>query len=80
MDSYILGIDIRIRMESREYGVSKKSVYFVIPRLRSFLKTIKIFLKVTNKARVILDIAMRFFHVDTMFENTSIPTEEEHLQ
>jgi hypothetical protein len=63
MDSYFLGIYIRIKMTSIESGVNKKVVHFGIPSSRSLLKTIKRFLKVTNKDRVILDIAMRFFHV-----------------
>jgi hypothetical protein len=64
MDSFFLGIDIRIRMASRKSGVNKKAVHFGIPSSRSLLKTISRFLKETNKARVILDIAMRLFHVD----------------
>jgi hypothetical protein len=63
MASYFLGIDIRIRMASRESGVNKKVVHFGIPSSGSLLKTIKRFLKVTNKARVIMDISRRFFHV-----------------
>jgi hypothetical protein len=64
MASFFLGIDIRIRMASRKSGVNKKVVHFGIPSSRSLLKTINRFLKETNKARVILDIAMRLFHVD----------------
>ena len=64
MVSYFLGIDIGVRMTSRKAGVKKKAVHFGIPRLRSLLKTIKRFLKATNKARVILDIVRRLFHVD----------------
>jgi hypothetical protein len=64
MASYFLGIDIRIRMASRESNDNKKAVHFGIPSSGSFLKTIKIFIKPTNKARVILDIARRLFHVD----------------
>jgi hypothetical protein len=60
MDSYFLGIDIRIRLASRESSGNKKVVHFGIPSSRSLLKTIKRFLKATNKARVILDIARRF--------------------
>jgi len=63
MDSYFLGIYIRIRMAYRKSGVNQKADHFGIPRLGSLLKTIKRFLKVTNKARVILNIAMRLFHV-----------------
>ena len=68
MASYFLGIDIMIRMASTESGVNKKVVHFGIPSLGSLLKTIKRFLKKTNKARVILDIARRFFHVDLLFQ------------
>jgi hypothetical protein len=50
-------------MASRKVGVKKKVVHFGIPISRIFLKTIKRFLKVKNKARVILDIARRLFHV-----------------
>jgi hypothetical protein len=73
MDSYFLGIDIRIKMASRESSVNKKVVHFGIPSSRSLLKTIKRFLKATNKARVILDIARRLFHVDLFFQ---IPMQE----
>jgi hypothetical protein len=45
MDSYFLGIDIRIRMASRESSGDKKGVHFGIPISGSFLETIKIFLK-----------------------------------
>ena len=64
MDSYFLGIDIRIRMASRESSGNKKDIHFGIPSSGSLLKTIKRFLKVKNKARVILDIARMLFHVD----------------
>jgi hypothetical protein len=64
MASYFLGIHIRIRMASRESGVNKKVVHFGILSSGSLLKTIKIFLKATNKARVILDIARRLFHLE----------------
>jgi hypothetical protein len=64
MASYFLGIDIMIKMTSREFGVNKKVVHFGIPRLGSLLKTIKRFLKATKNSRVILDIARRSFHVD----------------
>jgi hypothetical protein len=64
MDSYFLGIDIRIKMASRKSGVSKNFFHFGIPSSRSLLKTIKRFLKATNKARFIMDIAKRLFHVD----------------
>jgi hypothetical protein len=64
MASYVLGIDIRNIMTSRESSVNKKVVHFGIPSSGSLLKTIKRFLKATNKARVIMDIAMRLFHVD----------------
>jgi hypothetical protein len=64
MASYFLGIEIRIRMASRESSGNKKAIHFGIPSLGSLLETIKRFLEVTNKARVILDIARRLFHVD----------------
>jgi hypothetical protein len=63
MASYFLGIDIRIIMASRESGINKKAVHFGIPSSGSLLKTIKRFLKAPNKARVILNIARRLFHV-----------------
>ena len=63
MASYFLGIDIRIKMASRKSRVSKKVVHFGIPRSGSLLKTIKRFLKEKNKARLILDISRRLFHV-----------------
>jgi hypothetical protein len=63
MASYFLGIDIRVRMTSRKDSIKKKVVHFGISSLRSLLKTIKRFLKVTNKAGVVLDIARRLFHV-----------------
>jgi hypothetical protein len=68
MASYLLGINIRIRMASRESGVNKKVVHFGIRRSGSLLETIKRFLKEKNKARVILDIARRLFHVDFFFQ------------
>jgi hypothetical protein len=64
MNSYFLGIDIRIRMASKESDVNKKVFHFGIPSSGSLLKTIKIFLMVTNKAIVILDISKRLFHAD----------------
>jgi hypothetical protein len=63
MDSYFFGIDIRICITFRKFSGKKKIVHFGIPSSESLLKTIKIFLKVTNKAGVILDIARRLFHV-----------------
>ena len=63
MDSYFLGINIRIIMASRESSVNKKAVHFGIPSSGSLLKTIKSFLKEKNKARVIMDIAERLFCV-----------------
>jgi hypothetical protein len=50
-------------MASIESTVNKKTVHFVIPSSGSLLKTIKRFLKETNKARVILNIDKRLFHV-----------------
>ena len=70
MASYFLGIDIRIGMASRESSVNKKVVHFCISFLGSLLKTIKRFLKETNKARVILDIAMRLFHIVYSFKSS----------
>ena len=73
MAYYFLGIDIRIIMASRESDGNKKVVHISIPSSRSLLKTIKRFLKATNKARVILDIAKRLFHVDFFLQ---IPMQE----
>jgi hypothetical protein len=64
MDSYFLGIHIRIRMESRESNGNKNVFHFGIPSSRSLIETIKRFLETKNKDIVILDIARRFFHVD----------------
>jgi hypothetical protein len=50
-------------MKSRKSGVKKKVVHFGIPRSRILLKTIKKFIKVTNKAGVILDLSRRLFCV-----------------
>jgi hypothetical protein len=55
-------------MISRKVGIKKKVIHFGIPNSRSLLKTINIFLKVKNKARVILDIARRLFHVDLFLQ------------
>ena len=60
-------------MESRKSSVNKKVVHFGIPGSRILLKTIKRFLKAKNKARVILDIARRLFHVDFFLK---IPMQE----
>jgi hypothetical protein len=68
MDSYFIGIVIRIRMTSRESVGNKNVVHFGIPISGRLLNTIEIFLKVKNKARVILDIAKRFFHVYLFFQ------------
>ena len=68
MASYFLGIDIRIKMASRESSDNKKSIYFGIPREGRFLETIKRFLEAKNKARVILDISRRLFRVDLLFQ------------
>jgi hypothetical protein len=51
-------------MTSRESSVNKKVIHFGIPSSGRLLKTIKRFLKSTNKSRVILDIPRRLFHVD----------------
>jgi hypothetical protein len=50
MNSYFLGIDIRVRMTSRKISIKKKVVHFGIPRLRRLLKTIKAFLKEEKKS------------------------------
>ena len=68
MDSYFLGIDIRIRIASRESSGNNKAIHFGIPSSGSFLETIQRFLEATNKARVILDIARRLFHVDLFLQ------------
>jgi hypothetical protein len=60
-------------MASRKFDVNKKVVHFGIPRSRSLLKTIQRFIKATNKARDILDIDKRLFHVDFFFQ---IPMQE----
>jgi hypothetical protein len=43
MDSYFLGIDIRIRMASRESSGNEKAIHFGIPSSGSLLETIKRF-------------------------------------
>jgi hypothetical protein len=63
-----LGIEIRIIMASRESSGNKKVVHFGIPSSERLLETIKRFLKAKNKARVILDIARRLFHVDLFLQ------------
>jgi hypothetical protein len=73
MDSYFLGINIRVRMTSRKISIKKKVVHFFIPSSRSFIKTIKRFFKDIKKDRVIPDISKRFFHVDLL---SQIPMQE----
>jgi hypothetical protein len=73
MTYYFLVIEIRIRMTSRKASVKRKVVHFDVPNSGSLLETIKRFLKATNKARVLLDIAGRLFHVDFFFQ---IPMQE----
>jgi hypothetical protein len=68
MASYFISIDIRIKMASREFNGNKKVVHFGIPSSGRFLNTIKRFLKETKKARVILEIARRLFHVDLFLQ------------
>jgi hypothetical protein len=68
MASYFLGIDIRIRMASRESSGNKKAIHFGIPSSGSLLETIKRFIEATNKVRVIMDIARRLFHVDFILQ------------
>jgi hypothetical protein len=70
MDSYFLGIDIRVRMTSRKVSVKKKAIHFGIPSSRILIKNIKRFVKVKNKVGVIMDIAMRLFHVYFFLEIT----------
>jgi hypothetical protein len=55
-------------MTSRESSSNKKAIHFSIPNSGIFLNTIKIFLKVTNNSRVILNIASRLFHVDLFLQ------------
>ena len=68
MASYFLGIDIRIKMASRESNGNKKAIHFGIPRSMILLETRKRFLEVKNKARVIMDIAKSLFHVDFLLQ------------
>jgi hypothetical protein len=74
MASYFLGIYIRVIITSRKASIKKKEAHFGIPRSRIFIKTINIFLKATNKGRVIMDTTMRLFHVDFFLQ---IPMQEE---
>ena len=64
MVSYFLGIDIGVKMASKKTSVKEKVIHFGITSSRSLLKAIEGFLKETNKARVILNISTRFFHVN----------------
>ena len=64
MVSYFLGIYIGVRMASRKTSVKDKVIHFGIPRFRSLLKAIQGFLKETDKARVIMNISRRLFHVN----------------
>jgi hypothetical protein len=50
-------------MKSRKVGIKKNVFHFCIPSSRKLFKTIKAFLKAKNKARVILDIARKLFHI-----------------
>jgi hypothetical protein len=59
-------------MTSIQFSVKKKAIHFDIPSSRIFLKTIKRFLKVTNKDGVILDISKRLFHVFIFFVNPHV--------
>ena len=47
--SYFLGIDIGVRMTSRETSVKAKDTHFGIPSPRIFLNTVEIFLMVTKR-------------------------------
>jgi hypothetical protein len=60
-------------MASRKSSVKSKVVHFGIPSSWIFLKTIKRFIKETNKSIVILEIARRLFHVDLFLQ---IPMQE----
>ena len=64
MVSYFLGMNIGVRMESRKTSVKEKAINFGIPSSRILLKAILGFLKETNKARFILNISIRLFHVN----------------
>jgi hypothetical protein len=66
--TYFLGIYIGIKMTSTKYSVKKKAIHFSIPRPISFPKAIKRFLNVTNKVKVIFNIAKRLFHVDLFMQ------------
>jgi hypothetical protein len=63
------GIEIGVIMASRKSSIKKKVVHFGIPSSRRMMKTIKRFIKDTNKvlknknkSRVILEISKRLFH------------------
>jgi hypothetical protein len=51
-------------MTSRKVGVKNKAIHFSIPIPRSLLKAIKRFLEEKNKARVIMNITRRLFHIN----------------
>jgi hypothetical protein len=54
---HFLGIEIGVKMTSREAIVKNKVIYFSIASARSSVKAIKRFLKVENKNRIILNIS-----------------------
>jgi hypothetical protein len=64
MGTYFLGIEIDITMTSREDNVKNKAIHFFIPSPRRLLKAIKIFLKVANTIRVIMNIARNLVHAN----------------
>lgn len=61
-------INIVVRMTSRKASSQKKAIHFGIPSTSGLLKTIKRFLKATNKARVIVDKTRRLFHVNLFMQ------------
>jgi hypothetical protein len=68
MITYFLGIIIRVKMTSKKFSVKKKSMHFSIPRSRSLLNSIEIFIKVTNIARVIQNITRILSHVNLFWK------------
>ena len=74
--TYFLGIDIGVRMTSRKTGVKEKAIHFGISGSRSLLKAMQGFLKATDRAGVILNIAKRLFLVNFFLQ---IPMQEGRL-
>jgi len=60
MFSHFLGIDIGVRVASKEAIAKKIAIHFSIRRPKSLLKAIERFFNVANKTRV----ARRLFHVN----------------